>query len=387
MSTSNHLNINIGAIQRNFAKMKANCPQAQAMAVVKANAYGLGAVPIARKLENQADGFCVALPEEARELIEGGIQKPILNLGYLPDEWINYFILHGVRPAVFSYDLAKKLSDTAQSLDQPAYIHIALDTGHSRIGFQWDDPQAIKKIKAIAQLPQIKIVGTFSHFSRADEEDYDFTKKQFARFVQMTDQMKDQGIPTGIRHIANDAAVLRSPEYGLDGFRCGICLYGTFPSPYLAEKYPGFLEDSFYWTSRVSFCKTIVKGTPVSYGATWHAPQKTRLATVQVGYADGYLRALSNKGLVRIHGQACPVVGRICMDQIMVDISSIDPAEDLEAGRPPQVKPGDPVLILGKDPNGGGDLPIDDLAEKAGTINYELMTGITSRVSRIYKDQ
>lgn len=386
MSTVNQILIHLPSIQANLRTMKSKAPGAKALAVVKANAYGLGAQAIASYLEPEVDGFCVALPEEAKALINSGIRKPILCLGYLDESWFPYVIDQQVRTACYSLDRAKKLSDQAQALGKKAYIHLALDTGHARLGFAWDDLQLVPKIQAVAALPDLEIRGIFSHFACADDPGNPLTPLQFHRFQEATQALQAEGIDLGVRHIANSAALFLSPDYALDAVRLGICLYGEYPSRAMAETWPGELLPTFSLQSRVSYVKTIQAGDGVGYGQTWQAERKTRLATVSIGYADGYPRSLSNRGQVLIHSQACPVVGRVCMDQLMVDVTEIDPPEALEEGWEGKVHIGDTVVLMGRDPYPGKEIDMTDLADLAGTIPYELMTGIGPRVDRVYFD-
>lgn len=391
MTTRNRLLVNLNALKNNLMVLKSlrddGNPQAKVFGVVKANAYGLGAVRVAREIEGEVDGFCVALPEEAKELVDAGIQKPILTLGYLPEEWMAYFVDHQIRPTLYDYDAALAFNRTAKEKGVKAPFHLAIDTGHSRIGILWNDEARMKKIQAITDLENLHLEGVFSHFASADEEDPAITDRQFDRFLAVTGEMEAAGIQIPIRHIANDAALIRDRKYLLDGVRLGIALYGEFPSRIIRDRYPIDLESVVAWKAMVTNVKTIEAGTPVSYNHKWRAPVPSRIATLQVGYADGYARSLTNRAEVLIRGRRCPQVGAVCMDQMMVDVSRLE-AELSGSGQPP-LAIGEEAYLIGSDPS----LPLLDepvsvleLADMIYTISYEILTSVSGRVSREYLD-
>lgn len=380
MSTRNFIEIDLDAIKKNLEGLKALAPGRKIFAVVKANSYGLGAPVISKEIEDQVDFFCVAVPEEAQTLIEHHIKKPILCLSYLPDEWMDYFVEFHIRPAVFTIEAAEKLNAIAKEKKTIAPIHIALDTGHTRIGFMWNDPEVYEKIGKISKMENLRIEGMFSHFATADEEDTSYMYAQRDHYLKVSEGLKERGIDIGIRHLANDAAVLRAEDdLLLDGVRVGISLYGEYPSPYMkkyVEKKKNIeLHPVFQWYAALNNVKKVQKGTPISYGATWTTPRDSVIATVQTGYADGYNRLLSSKGSIIINGVRCPVVGRVCMGQLMVDVTDVK--EDVNIG--------DQVILLGEDPKTGAKVTADEMAEICGTINYEIMTSISWRVDRRYK--
>lgn len=348
---------------------------AKAFAVVKANSYGLGALEISKYLENDADGFCVATPEEAFELRRGGIKKQIICMGYAPEALIEDYLDMEIHPAVFTLDLAKKFDQAAKARNMVAPIQIKLDTGHTRIGFMHDDPATIDTIKEISQLPNVKIAGIFSHFACADDEDESFTFTQIQRYERVTSALEAEGVDLGLKHLANDAGIMAyADRVDFQGMRLGIGIYGEYPSDYIESLHTVDLKPAFTWEVDISNVKTIPAGTGVSYGLTWVADRETRLATLANGYADGYFRALSNKAHVLINGVRCPIRGRVCMDQMMVDVT--------DAG---EVNIGDKAYLVGQDEKTGQKVTPAELAKLAGTINYEILTNIGQRVDRLYK--
>lgn len=391
MTTRNRLVVNLRALKNNLmalnSRKEEGNPDAKVFGVVKANAYGLGAVRVAREIKGEVDGFCVALPEEAKELVEAGIQKPILSLGYLPEEWMAYYVDHGIRPTLYDLDSARAFNREAEKQGVRAPFHLAIDTGHSRIGILWDDEDRMEKIRAMAGLDHLFLEGAFSHFASADEEDPAFTDRQFDRFLAVLGEMDQAGIRVPIRHIANDAALIRDPKYVLDGVRLGISLYGEFPSRTIRDLYPIDLEEVVAWKTIITNVKTIAPGTPVSYNHKWRAPAPSRIATLQVGYADGYARSLTNRADVLIRGRRCPQVGAVCMDQMMVDVTRLE--EELQARGQDPLSVGEEAYLMGHDP---AEWPLDspvtplELADTVYTISYEILTSVSGRVTREYLD-
>lgn len=363
MSTRNKLFINLHTVQENLRKLKRIAGNRTCFAVLKADAYGLGALPVYKAIESMVDGVCIAIPEEAKALIDGGCTKPILCFGFFPEEWWDYYLENEIRVAIYSLDLARKMNAFAKERKKKFYVHIALDTGHSRVGFMWNDPDIEEKLKVIDQMENLVVEGTYTHFASADVLSSHQTEDQIARYKQVTDL---PNINFGIKHLCNDAGLIAFPEARFEGFRTGTGLYGIYPTEDIENASEEHLELAISWETVVIHVKEIEEGTPVSYGATWVAPRKTKVATIQVGYADGYPRLFSNQGKVKINGVLCPIIGRVCMDQSMVDVTGLD------------VEVGDKVILMDEDldPNYFGDL--------AHTISYEVLTSINPRVTRVY---
>lgn len=374
MSSTNKLWVDLPALRENFIRLSTLAPEAKHFGVVKGNGYGLGAVAVAKAIEADADMLCVAVPEEVQKLVEAGIAKPILCLGLLPDDWMDYFVTHGIRPTVYTVEAAEKLNALAGKHNTILPIHIKIDTGHTRIGFMWNDPDIMAHITAIAHMEHLNIEGIYSHFASADEEDRAYTEDQILRYKTVTDQLMENGVAIGIRHLSNDAGLMMyRPDAIFDAVRIGIGLYGEYPSDYVEDLKPIELLPVARWEATVNNVKDIEPGTAVSYGGTWRSEVPTTLATIQVGYADGYFRALSNRADVIINGVRCPIRGRVCMDQMMVDVT--------EAG---EVHIGDKAILLGQDPHSEERITGAELGRLAGTISYEIMTHIGQRVDREY---
>ena len=339
-------------------------------AVIKADGYGHGAVRLAEILENREEiwGYAVATAEEGKELRKAGMKKPILILGYVFPEDYKMLIRQDIRPAVFTLEMAQELSEEALRAGKKAKIHIKLDTGMSRIGFQCSE-QSADQIAQIHQLPHIVIEGIFTHFAKADEEDKTFTRNQMHQYGKMIDMLKERKIEIPIHHVSNSAGIVDLPGYNLDMVRAGIILYGLWPSDQV-EMENIDLKPLMTLKSHVVHVKELEEGRTVSYGGTYRAEGTRRIATVTVGYGDGYPRSLSNKGYVLIHGQKAPVRGRICMDQFMVDVTEID-----------NVKTGDPVILLGCD--GDAQITMEELGELSGRFNYEFACDLGKRIPRV----
>ena len=355
------------AIWDNFqaVREKAGVP---VMAVVKADAYGHGAVPVARLLEPDCAFFGVATVSEALELRRAGLQKPILILGYTPVEAYSEIIGQGIRPAIFSLEDGLALSREAKRLGIPAPFHFALDTGMSRIGFQatWEDAQVCAEI---ASLPFLEAEGLFSHFATADEADLTASQHQAELFAEFDGYLRQLGVSVALRHLDNSAGVMNF-EGHYEMVRSGIVTYGLYPSD---EVDPGKLKlrPAMSWYTHVCFVKWLEPGRRIGYGGTYTVTRPTRVATVCVGYADGYRRSLSNRFYVLIRGKKAQILGRICMDQMMVDVTDI-----------PDVKPGDPVVLMGAD--GEEWISAELLAEAAESFNYEQVCAIGRRCPRHY---
>ena len=285
--------IDLDAIHENVVNAKAlTKPGTKLMAIIKADAYGHGAVMVAQTLEDVADAYGVAILEEGVELRQAGINKPILILGYTPAPLYSAMIKYDIATAVFEYDMAKKMSDTAEKMEKKAKVHIKLDTGMSRIGFKQDD-ESLAVIKKIAELPGIEIEGCFTHFATMDEKDKTKAMKQFERYMDFVKRIEDAGIKIPVKHVSNSAGIIEKPEVNLDMVRDGICVYGMYPSEEV-DKTKLKLTPAMEIKSYVSFVKTLKAGVEIGYGGTYPTPNETVVATIPVGYADGYSRALSN---------------------------------------------------------------------------------------------
>ena len=364
--------INLDAIAYNMEQMKQNIrPETKVMAVIKADGYGHGAVQIAEMMErwNYIWGFAVATLDEAVVLRTEGIQKPILVLGCVfPDQYME-MLKHEIRMNIYTEEMAESISRMAAREGKTAYMHIKLDTGMSRLGFGINE-QSAETIKRISKMPNVNMEGIFTHFTKADEKDKSFTKKQIQEFVWMTERLKEKNVRFTYEHCSNSAGIIDVPEANFDIVRAGISTYGLYPSEEV-DKTNVKLKPALALKSHVAFVKEIERGTPVSYGGTFVAKEKMKIATIPVGYADGYPRSLSNKGYVLIRGKKAPILGRVCMDQFMVDVTQIE-----------GVSFGDKVTMIGKD--GNEILPVEVLSELSGRFNYEFVCDLGKRIPRVY---
>ena len=316
--------IDLDAVLFNFDQMNKNIPaDTKIMAVVKTDAYGHGAVPIASFIESREYlwGFATATVDEAVELRKAGIEKPILILGYTFPECYEEIVKYNIRQTVFSLDMAKALSDEAVRQNKKAYVHVKLDTGMGRIGYQ-NAEEAAEDIALMKELPLLKLEGVFTHIANADTEDQQFTLKQIEKFETMVKAMEDAGVTFTLKHCANSAGIIELSEQKFNLVRAGIISYGLWPSSEV-KKDVVQLKPILSLKSHVVYVKEVEAGTTVSYGSTWTADKKRTIATIPIGYGDGYPRSLSNKGYVLIKGHKVPSVGRVCMDQLMVDVTEI----------------------------------------------------------------
>lgn len=362
--------IDLDAILHNFRAAKARLPHStKLLAVLKANAYGHGSVRIGKLLEGEADYFAVAFTAEALELRHAGIETPILILGHVPTCDFPLLVQYGITATVDSFDEAKLLSDKALEVGKRAKLHIAVDTGMSRIGFAASE-ETVGQIAAIKALPMIEVEGIFSHFATADSADKRYAMKQLEKFTSLCDALKNAGISIPLRHIQNSAAIV-DLDCPFEMAREGIILYGMRPSSEVDLNKIGGVKPVMSLRTHVVHLATLPAGTPVSYGCTYVTSRETKVATLSVGYADGYPRLLSGKGKVIINGVEVPLIGRICMDQCMADVTGLD-----------NVTLGTIATLFGSD----GDCTIsqDDLAESIGTIGYELVCNINPRVPRVF---
>lgn len=363
--------VNLGAIEHNYKQIRQHIPNhTEMMAIVKADGYGHGAKEVANFLQEQGvNRFAVAIVAEGEELRSSGITSPILVLGYTPRADIKALIENDLTQTVFSYEMAKTISDEAGRLGKTVNIHLKVDTGMGRIGFL-SSPKSIEEILMITKLPHINLEGIFTHFSTADEEDASYTKAQWSIFEGFLKELSEVGLELPIIHAANSAAIMCHEYTHLNLVRPGIILYGYYPSPYLEGKVLD-LEPAMTLKTQVVHVKELPEGQYVGYGRKFYTHQKTKIATIPVGYADGYSRNLGNKGRVLIRGQYAPIIGNICMDQFMVDVTHIK-----------GVSVEDEVVLFGKQQD--AVIPVEEIAQSLGTINYEIVCMIGKRVPRIY---
>ncbi len=362
-----YVNIDLDAIAQNVAAVREKA-QVPVMGIIKADAYGHGAVPVAKVLAEKCDFFGVSSMAEALELRRCGISNPILVLGHTPVSAYPQAVKLGIRPAIFHYADALALSKIAQEAKAEASFHFAIDTGMSRIGFQVTQENADLCAK-IAKLPGLKAEGLFSHFATADCADLSRAKRQAALFDTFDGWLKDRGIQIPIRHLNNSAGLMNFDRH-YDMVRSGIITYGLYPSDEVSPDLLS-LKPAMSFRSRVSHVKVLEPGREVSYGGTFTTQADTVVATVPVGYADGYRRSLSGCFYVLINGKKAPILGRVCMDQLMVDVTGI-----------PDVAVGSPVTLIGQD--GKEVITMEAIAEAAGSFNYEFACGISRRVPRYY---
>ena len=339
-------------------------------AVIKADGYGHGATKIAQTLlENGADRFAVAVLDEGIELREAGFEVPILILGFTDKERAEEIVSYDLEQAVYSWELAEAISKAAVKQNKTAKIHIKVDTGMGRIGLK-PDKDSVQLIKKISQLPNIVIEGIFTHFAVADALDKAYTEEQYAKFTWICKELERENVRINVKHCGNSATIIDLPEMHLNMVRAGIILYGLKPSDeVMLDRIE--LKQVMSLKVRISHVKEIEAGQSVSYGRRFIAEKKSKIASLPVGYADGYTRMLSGKAEALVKGRRVPVVGRICMDQSMIDVTGIE-----------DVKVGDEVVLFGK--QGEGFIHIDELAEKLDTINYEIVCMISRRVPRVY---
>lgn len=361
--------IDLDAVEYNYNSTRAKLPQGcKLLGVIKADAYGHGAVELARFLDDKCDFFGVACIEEAVELKKANIKTPILILGYVAPAFYDLVVKYDIRIPVFSYDTAKALSDEAVKQGKTVPFHFCIDTGMSRIGFQVNEESA-DVCKEICALPNIEAEGLFSHFATADESDLTKALAQREKYKAFVEMLEGRGIQIPIKHLNNSAGIMNFDEY-FDMCRMGIILYGLYPSEEV-DKSLLDIKPVMSWLTHISHIKTLEAGREISYGGTFKTTEPRVIATIPVGYADGYPRCLSNKGRVIINGQYAPIVGRVCMDQFMVDVTDVDGAE-LDST----------VTLVGKD--GDAELSMEEVSNAAYSFNYELPCRVARRVPRTY---
>ena len=363
-------NIDLDAICENMRRTRERIAKGtKLMVVVKADGYGHGAVPIAKALNGIADYYAVAIVEEGIVLRKAGITEPILILGYTAPEQYEDAIRYDIAMTIFQYDKAKVLDDTAKRMQKEAKVHIKLDTGMSRIGFP-TVPESIEEIVKISRLSHIVIEGMFTHFACADMKDKTSANKQFLAYMNFASKLEEAGVVIPIKHVSNSAGIIDMPEVNLDMVRSGISTYGLYPSEEV-NKENLYLKPAMELKTHIAYVKEVEAGTGIGYGSTYVTKEKRRIATVPVGYGDGYPRRLSGKGRVIVNGRYAPIVGRICMDQFMIDVTDIA-----------EVKQGDVVTLVGRDQN--AYIPVEEPADLSGSFNYEFICDVGKRVPRIY---
>lgn len=379
MSANNHqlwAEIDLSAIAHNIQALKTLLPaDTSLLAAVKANAYGHGAVEVARTALNSGAGYLgVARPAEGVALRQAGIRAPILIFGYSPPEMAAELASYHLEQCVYDIGTARAISARLAGTAKNLPVHLKIDTGMGRLGIPCPDPAAVDGCVDLVQklnaLPELYLKGIFSHFATADSRDKRFAERQFGQFQACSAALDSLGLCPPIRHMANSGAIIDLPATHLDMVRAGISVYGLYPSEEVHKERVD-LKPALSLKARIIHLKTIPAGTPVSYGCTWRAQQEAVIATVPIGYADGFSRGLSNKGMMLVGGRRVPIVGRVCMDLTMVEVTSV-------AG----VKTGDEVVVVGC--QGDATITADDVAAWNGTINYEVVAALTERVPRVY---
>lgn len=363
--------INLGNVAHNVKAFRRLIPQpTRLMAVVKAEGYGHGAVEVGRAaLAAGADWLAVALVEEGIRLRQAGLAAPILVLGYLPPDAMGAVIQYHLTPGLVDLASLEMLEDEARLQRKKVGVHLKIDTGMGRLGARGS--AGLELVARVLKSSHLELEGVYTHFAAADTEDKSFTLTQLDKFKSIVETIKKEK-PQIIAHCANSAAGLEIPEAYLDMVRIGISLYGLYPSPEVKPVIE--LRPVMSLHTNIAFVKEVPEGTPISYGCTYVTPRPSRIATLPLGYADGYMRLLSGKANVLIGGQRVPQVGRICMDYCMVDVTDL-----------PDAGVGEPVVIFGS--QGNQNISVDELAELIGTINYEIVCAVSARVPRYYKYQ
>lgn len=364
--------INLDAIEYNMDRMKENLADGVKMiSVIKSDGYGHGALQIARFLEAKEYiwGYALAALDEAVVLKKGGIEKPLLVLGCIfPEQW-EEMLEHEIRMTVYTEETARQVSELAVKAGKKAYIHIKLDTGMARLGFPVC-ADSVLQIASICRMPNLVIEGMYTHFAKADETEKAFTSKQLEDYLWMVKELADRGVTAAYYHCSNSAGIIDVKEANMDLVRAGIAAYGLYPSEEVRKENVS-LKPAMELVSHVTHVKWVEEGTPVSYGGTFITKRRTKIATIPVGYGDGYPRSLSNQGYVLIHGKKAPILGRVCMDQFMVDATEIE-----------DVRFGDKVVLIGED--GEERITVEELSGLSDRFNYEFICSFGKRVPREY---
>lgn len=367
-----YASINLDAVTYNMEQMEKRLGgNTEMIAVIKTDGYGHGAVPIAELFEtvNYVWGYATASLDEAKVLREAGIQKPILVLGCVFPDQYEEMVKFDIRGTVYTWEMAQGMADAAKKLGKTATVHIKIDTGMGRIGFKVNEESA-DIIRDIFRMEHISIEGMFTHFAKADETDKSYTRMQHDKFVWMEQALKERGVEIPYLDCDNSAGIIDLPDMKHDLARAGISLYGMYPSDEV-EQTAIDLHPALELISHVTFVKDIEPGTAISYGGTFVSEKPMRVATVPVGYGDGYPRSLSNKGEVLIRGRRARILGRVCMDQFMVDVTDI-----------PDVQFMDRVTLVGRD--GGEEIRVEELSALSGRFNYEFVCCLSKRIPRVY---
>lgn len=365
-----YVKVDLNAIEHNINEVRKLIDNnVKVMAVIKADGYGHGAAVIGNFLKAKVDYFGVATIEEAIELRKNNIDIPILILGYTSYKQYEDLIKYDITQTVYNLEMVEKLEEYAARFNHIAKIHLALETGMNRIGFEPNE-RSIENIKKIMKMDNIFVEGMFTHFSCADERDKSYAKIQMKKYDEFIGKLENNNINIPIKHMCNSAGIMEFDNHRFEMVRSGIITYGLYPSDEV-NKSALKLKSALEWKAHVINISEVSEGCGVSYGKTYVTKGNTRIATISVGYADGYMRGLSSKGKVLIHGQYAPIIGRICMDQMMVDITHLE-----------NVQIEDEVTLVGTDRE--NKITAEELAEMAGSFNYEFVCGIGKRVTRTY---
>ena len=364
-----YASVNLDNIYENMKVLKENtAPGTQMVAVVKTDGYGHGAVPVSETIDEIVAAYAVATIDEGLNLRRHNITKPIYILGFIYEHRIKDAIINDIRMSVFDLEMAKAISQMAVELDKKAYVHIKVDTGMSRIGFLTTE-SSVEDICQIAKLPNIEIEGIFTHFTASDSKDKEKACKQLEEFNEFNSLLQENGVDIKIKHCSNSAGIIDMPMANMNEVRAGIALYGMYPSDEVDKKAVE-LKPALELKSHVVFVKTLSAGVGISYGSTFVTEKETKVATIPLGYGDGYPRNLSNKGYVLIKGKKCPILGRVCMDQFMVDVTDMDGSK------------GDELTLIGRD--GDEVITFEEMAALASTFNYEFVCNLGKRIPRVY---
>ncbi|HIV85204.1 MAG TPA: alanine racemase [Candidatus Monoglobus merdigallinarum] len=371
--------IDLNALSSNIKEIRRHVgDKTKIMAVVKADGYGHGYLETATAMiENGADALAVAFVDEAIQIRKCGIKAPVLILGYTHPDYADELIEKDIMPCCYTYEMAKAVSDAGQRAGRPGKIHIKIDTGMGRVGYRYNEDEevnrsTIEEIVRISKLPSLEIDGIFTHFSVADEDDDGYTRLQFERFKRVCDEVSARGVKINFRHCCNSAALMRFPEYHMDMVRPGIILYGLMPSGFVDRSILK-LTPAMTFKAKITNVKTVESGTSLSYGRRFKTErERTKIATVSIGYADGYSRILSGRAEIIVRGEKCRQVGNICMDQCMIDATAVN-----------NISIGDEAILFGRS-SGGEEIPVEEIAGIMGTINYEIVCVVGKRVPRVY---
>ncbi len=366
-----YVQVNLDNLIHNFNEIRKNIKEGtMIMPVIKANGYGHGSVELGKLYkEIGANRLAVSLLNEGVELRRAGINGPLMILNYTPSYQMDTVVANDLIQSIYRYEDAFNLSKVAGEMGKSVKIHIKIDSGMGRVGFLPND-DSVNDIMRISKLSNLEIEGIFTHFAKADETDKSFTRLQFDRFMKIVANLEKEGLSIPIKHVSNSAAIIDHPEYNLDLVRPGIMLYGYYPS-FEVDMNRIHLKPAMTLKAIISNVKDVEKDTGISYGHIYHTERKSKIATVPIGYADGYSRLLSKKAEAFIKGKIVPVVGRICMDQLMLDVTDVE-----------DVKPGDEIIFFGEGVRGYPS--VDEVSEKLGTINYELVCMMGRRLPRVY---